>query len=78
MDRGRWPVAVMPLYSNLNLVIFVAVVVIADIVFAVMRRRSVRIRFAHLGPADLQGAHAWGLEQNCQARRNLNLYICHG
>ena len=78
MDRGRWPVAVMPLYSNLNLVIFVAVVVIADIVFAVMRRRSVRIRFACLGPADLQGAHTWGLVQNCQVRRNLNLYMCRG
>ena len=50
MDRGWWPVAVMPLYSNLTLVIFVAVVVIADIVFSVMRRRSVRMRFVHLGP----------------------------
>ena len=78
MDRGWWPVAVIPLYSYLSLVIFVAVVVIADIVFAVMRRRSVRIRFAHLGPADLQGARAWGLEQNCQVRRNLNLCTCHG
>ena len=41
MDRGWWPVAVIPLYSYLSLVIFVAVVVIADIVFAAERQRYI-------------------------------------
>jgi positive regulator of sigma E activity len=41
MDRGWWPVAVIPFYSYLSLVIFVAVVVIADIVFAAERQRHI-------------------------------------
>ena len=41
MDRGWWPVAVIPFYSYLSLVIFVAVVVIAVIVFAAERQRHI-------------------------------------